>query len=163
MIFNQDLVSMPRKLQAEFPCTTWRKDLKESKMNAGPTMVGEFSLATNDCGKYLNGVGLGARYDGTLLLDGVPTTPVCPTCTCEGVDDWKTWTPEYKDFLLKFLENQMDSYEASVGWFYWTYKTEDHINPHWDYLLAWEQGFAPKNVNLRTNHCTNENNSTMKN
>ncbi|KAI9356605.1 glycoside hydrolase superfamily, partial [Pilaira anomala] len=154
MTFDQNLVSMPRELQAEFPCTTWRKNLKEAKINAGPTMVGEFSLATNDCGKYLNGVGLGSRYDGTLLQDGEPIPPVCPTCTCKGVDDWKTWTPEYKDFLLKFLENQMDSYEASVGWFYWTYKTEDHINPHWDYLLAWEQGFAPKNVNLRTNHCT---------
>lgn len=28
-------------------------------------MVGEWSLASNDCQKYLNGRGVGARYDGT--------------------------------------------------------------------------------------------------
>ncbi len=154
MIFNNYLVSLPRKDQAEFPCTSWRTDLKEASLNGGPTMVGEFSIATNDCGKYLNGVGLGARYDGTLDQEGAPTEAVCPTCTCKGVDDWKTWTTEYKQFLLKFMEMQMDSYEVGVGWFYWTYKTEEHINPHWDYSLAWEQGFAPKNVNLRSNHCS---------
>ncbi|GAA5812961.1 hypothetical protein MFLAVUS_006423 [Mucor flavus] len=160
MIFNNGLVSMPRELQADFPCTAWRTDLKNSNADAGPTMVGEFSIATNDCGKYLNGVGFGARYDGTLKQEGAPTEPVCPECTCKGVDDWSTWTPHYKEFLLKFMEKQMDAYEASVGWFYWTYKTEDHVNPHWDYLLAWEQGFAPKNVNLRANHCAINNNTT---
>lgn len=154
MIFNNYLVSLPREQQAEFPCNAWKRDLTESKNLTGPTMVGEFSIATNDCGKYLNGVGLGARYDGTLLREGAPTEPVCANCTCAGVDDWKSWTPEYKDFLLKFMEKQMDTYETSVGWFYWTYKTEDHVNPHWDYSLAWEQGFAPKNVNLRKNGCS---------
>lgn len=161
MIFNEGLVSMPRAQQAEFPCTAWKNDLKDASLHAGPTMVGEFCIATTDCGKYLNGIGLGSRYDGTLNQnENSPTTPVCPNCTCAGVDDWKSWTPQYKDFLLKFMEKQMDSYEASVGWFYWTYKTEDHINPHWDYLLAWEQGFAPKNVNVRKNHCEVESKSS---
>ncbi|CEP08920.1 hypothetical protein [Parasitella parasitica] len=153
MIFNNGLVSMPRSQQAEFPCSAWKKDIGEASIHVGPTMVGEFSVATNDCAKYLNGVGLGARFDGTLEQEGAPTAPVCPTCSCAGVDDWTAFTPEYKDFLLQFMEKQMDAYEASIGWFYWTYKTEDHVNPHWDYLLAWEQGFAPKNVNLRTNTC----------
>ncbi|EPB82458.1 hypothetical protein HMPREF1544_10797 [Mucor circinelloides 1006PhL] len=153
MIFNNGLVSMPKSQQSEFPCTAWKKDIGEASIHVGPTMVGEFSVATNDCAKYLNGVGLGARFDGTLEQEGAPTAPVCPTCSCVGVDDWTKFTPEYKEFLLQFMEKQMDAYEAGVGWFYWTYKTEDHVNPHWDYLLAWEQGFAPKNVNLRTNSC----------
>lgn len=153
MIFNNGLVSMPRHLQAEFPCTAWKDDISKANKNAGPTMVGEFSVATNDCAKYLNGVGLGSRFDGTLDQPGAPNEPVCDTCSCKGVDDWKQFTPEYKSFLLQFMEKQMDAYEAGVGWFFWTYKTENHVNPHWDYLLAWEQGFAPKNVNLRTNSC----------
>lgn len=145
---------MPRDMQAEFPCTAWKKDITQAVNLTGPIMVGEFSVATNDCAKYLNGVGLGARYDGTLPQDGMPAVPVCPTCTCQGVDDWRTWTDEYKLFLAKFLERQMESYEASVGWFFWTYKTQDHVNPHWDYLLAWELGFAPRDINNRTYHCS---------
>ncbi|KAI9470800.1 MAG: glycoside hydrolase superfamily [Benjaminiella poitrasii] len=150
LIFNNDLVAMPRHLQAEFPCNSWKKDLKEASTHAAPIMVGEFSLATNDCAKYLNGVGLGARYDGTLDDSG---SPVCANCTCEGVDDWTQFTEDYKGFLLQFLEKQMDAYESSIGWFFWTYKTENHVNPHWDYSLAWEQKFAPANVNSRTHFC----------
>ncbi|CAO3676679.1 unnamed protein product [Rhizopus stolonifer] len=153
LIFNNDLVAMPRSLQVDFPCRYWQKDLNQSTLLTGPTMVGEFSVATNDCGKYLNGMGLGARFDGTLDQEGMPNHPVCPACTCKGVDDWTKFTTEYKQFLLEFMEKQMDAYESGIGWFYWTYKTEDHINPHWDYLLAWEQGFAPKDVNVRKNTC----------
>ncbi|KAI8053165.1 glycoside hydrolase superfamily [Gilbertella persicaria] len=150
LIFNNGLVSMPRSQQVEFPCTAWKNDLENASKNISPTLVGEFSVATNDCAKYLNGIGMGARYDGTL---GDPPQPVCPDCTCQGADDWHKFTDEYKLFLLKFMEKQMDAYETSAGWFYWTYKTEDHINPHWDYLLAWEQGFAPKDVNVREYSC----------
>lgn len=152
MIFDNDLVSMPRHVQADFPCKVWKKDLNESSTLTVPTMVGEFSVATNDCGKYLNGVGLGARYDGTL--EDIVTQPVCPNCSCQGIDNWANFSPEYKRFLLEFMEKQMDAYESGIGWFYWTYKTEDHVNPHWDYLLAWEQGYAPKDVNVRQHTCT---------
>lgn len=144
---------MPRELQVDFPCKAWKNDLNQSTILTGLTMVGEFSVATNDCGKYLNGRGLGARFDGTLEQEGVPLKPVCPTCTCKGVDDWRNFSTEYKQFLLEFMEKQMDAYESGIGWFYWTYKTEDHVNPHWDYLLAWEQGFAPKDVNIRQHTC----------
>lgn len=153
MIFDDDLVAMPRQTQVNFPCQAWKRDLNESNSLTGPTMVGEFSVATNDCGKYLNGMGLGARYDGTLEQEGPTPHPVCPTCTCKGVDDWRKFTDEYKQFLLEFMEKQMDAYEYGIGWFYWTYKTQDHINPHWDYLLAWEQGYAPKDVNAREHTC----------
>ncbi|OBZ87449.1 putative glucan 1,3-beta-glucosidase D [Choanephora cucurbitarum] len=150
LIFDSGLVSKPREVQAEFPCNSWRHDLYNSSQNIAPTLVGEFSIATNDCAKYLNGVGLGARYDGTLEAG---SEPVCATCSCEGVDNWHQFTDDYKLFLLKFMEKQMDAYESATGWFYWTYKTEDHVNPHWDYLLAWEQGFAPKDVNKRQHQC----------
>ncbi|KAG0741416.1 hypothetical protein G6F57_010878 [Rhizopus arrhizus] len=153
LIFNNDLVALPRELQVDFPCKAWKNDLNQSTTLTGLTMVGEFSVATNDCGKYLNGRGLGARFDGTLEQEGVPPKPVCPTCTCKNVDDWRNFSPEYKQFLLEFMEKQMDAYESGIGWFYWTYKTEDHVNPHWDYLLAWEQGFAPKDVNIRQHTC----------
>ncbi|KAI7887242.1 glycoside hydrolase [Lichtheimia hyalospora FSU 10163] len=154
LIFDDDLVSMPRDKQAAFPCQAWSRDVGKSMNENGPTMVGEFSMATNDCGKYLNGVRLGARYEGTLTEGNSKIgKPVCDTCTCKGVDDWKTWDDDYKKFLHEFIERQMDAFEAGYGWFFWTYKTEEHINPHWDYLLGWEQGWIPKDVNQRTYSC----------
>ncbi|KAI9310981.1 glycoside hydrolase superfamily [Dichotomocladium elegans] len=154
LMFDDSLVSMPRDKQAAFPCVAWRRDLNDSMLLNGPTLVGEFSIATNDCGKYLNGVRLGTRFEGTLEKGGAPTgQPVCPTCTCEGVDDWRNWDDDYRVFLRRFVERQMDAFETSYGWFFWTYKTEEHINPHWDYSLGWEQGWVPRDANVRTYTC----------
>ncbi|OAD72053.1 glycoside hydrolase family 5 protein [Phycomyces blakesleeanus NRRL 1555(-)] len=152
LIFDQGLVYMPREVQAEFPCGAWRKSLVRSMNETGPTMVGEFSVATNDCGKYLNGIGHGNRYEGTDNL--VKNIPVCKNCTCVGSEDWKSWTDEYKQFLKLFAERQMDAYESGIGWFFWTYKTENHVNPHWDYLLGWKEGWLPLDANKRVHSCS---------
>jgi glucan 1,3-beta-glucosidase len=133
LIFDQGLVSMNRNSQSEFPCKDWKKDLQTSRVDFGQTMVGEFSAATNDCAKYLNGIGIGARYDGTFT-NGMPA--VCSNCTCNGTEDWNTWDDEYKQFLRRFIERQMDAFESNIGWFFWNFKTENHVNPHWDYLLG---------------------------
>ncbi|KAI8333353.1 glycoside hydrolase superfamily [Chlamydoabsidia padenii] len=151
LIFNPDLVNMEREKQAAFPCDTWRSQLLQSTKEVAPTMVGEFSFATNDCGKYVNGVGYGTRYENTM--EGGDSK--CTNCNCTNVNDWGSWTLDYKRFLNTFIQHQMDAYEAGVGWFFWTYKTEQHINPHWDYSLAWEQGWAPKDVNQRDFFCIN--------
>lgn len=154
MIFDDHLVSMSHDQQAKFPCGAWRTTLRNSMRSAAPTMVGEFSMATNDCGKYLNGVGLGTRYEGTLQEGTAVQQPVCSNCSCAHTEDWKNWDDEYKGFLNSFIEHQMDAFEtSSVGWFFWTYKTEDHINPHWDYSLGWEKGWIPQDVNNRTHFC----------
>ena len=156
LIFDDNLVSMPKEKQALFACTSWHQTLKNSMRHAAPTMVGEFSVATNDCGKYLNGVGLGTRFEGTLQEGSSMKKPVCANCTCKGSEDWQHYDDDYKHFLNSFLEHQMDSFEtSSLGWFFWTYKTENHINPHWDYSLGWEQGWAPKDVNSRSFRCKN--------
>ncbi|KAI8082810.1 glycoside hydrolase superfamily [Halteromyces radiatus] len=151
LIFDPNLVYMEREKQAAFPCDTWREQLADASQQVAPVMVGEFSFATNDCGKYLNGVGLGTRYENTM--NGNDDDSRCPQCNCTQVEDWPSWTSGYKHFLNTFVQRQMDAYEAGVGWFFWTYKTEQHINPHWDYSLAWEKGWAPKDVNQREFSC----------
>ncbi|ORX62582.1 glycoside hydrolase [Hesseltinella vesiculosa] len=135
LIFEPNMMTLPHSEQIAIPCNTWRQELTESK-----TLVGEFSFATNDCGKYLNGVRTPARYEGTGR-------------SCHGVDDWLNWTDEYKEFMNVLIQKQMNAYEAGMGWFFWTYKTEDHVNPHWDYLLAWKKGWAPKDVNTLAYTC----------
>ncbi|KAI8065556.1 glycoside hydrolase superfamily [Gongronella butleri] len=145
LIFDETLVSKPRQEQALFPCTGWLPDLSNSMQHAGPIMVGEFSVATNDCGKYLNGIGLGTRYEGTLTINGETAKAVCQNCQCP-TEDWRTFDDEYMEFLGMFAQRQMNAFESTYGWFFWTYKTEEHINPHWDYLLGYEQGWMPQDA-----------------
>ncbi|KAG0020657.1 hypothetical protein BGZ80_003846 [Entomortierella chlamydospora] len=66
IFFDQDLIRLSRADQAKFPCDVWSKDIQRSSIKFGPTVVGEFSSATNDCATYLNGVGAGYRWDGTF-------------------------------------------------------------------------------------------------
>ena len=76
------------------------------------TIVGEWSLATNDCAKWFNGVGEGSRWDSSLPgFDGQSNY----FGSCNGMNDVNNadvFTPEYKAFLRKFAEAQMSAYEV---------------------------------------------------
>ncbi|KAF9976969.1 hypothetical protein BGZ73_007373 [Actinomortierella ambigua] len=65
LIFDHYLIRLPRNKQATFPCEAWAKHMARSNEAFGPTLVGEFSSATNDCAKWLNGIGFGTRWEGT--------------------------------------------------------------------------------------------------
>lgn len=52
------------------PCNYWGAGFNSSMRNFGLTVSGEWCLAINDCGQYLNNVGNGARYDGTYIAPG---------------------------------------------------------------------------------------------
>jgi len=83
--------------------------------NAGPlsdfnknqlwTIVGEWTPAMTDCAKYLNGRGVGARYDGSIR-QGAPRYGTCAGKTGKG----STFSQEYKDFLRKSWEAQVSAY-----------------------------------------------------
>lgn len=80
-------------------------------------VVGEFSGALTDCTKYLNGVGRGARFDGTYL--GNPRIGDCAV-------------PESLADTKQFLYAQFLEFEAGTeGWIFWTWKAEDSLQ--WDY------------------------------
>jgi glucan 1,3-beta-glucosidase len=66
------------------------------------TIVGEWTPAMMDCAKYLNGRGIGARYDGTF--PGSPRVGSCTGLTGSGA----SFSPNYKTFLRQ-------SWEAQVG------------------------------------------------
>jgi glucan 1,3-beta-glucosidase len=94
-------------------------------------MVGEFSVATNDCAQYVNGIDGKPRWQGD--------------CTYE--NDVSTFSPEYKTFLTNFFNAQLDAFEQGIGWFYWNFKTE--TNPVWSYVDGVKHGWIPKDVNDR--------------
>ena len=102
------------------------------------TVVGEWTPAPNDCAKYLNGRGVGARYDGSF-----PGSTYVGSCT--GLTGKaSTFSADYKTFLRKFWEAQVISYEkGGQGWVQWTWKAE--IADEWTYQAGLTNGWIPKN------------------
>ncbi|KAJ2403076.1 hypothetical protein GGI23_000215 [Coemansia sp. RSA 2559] len=107
-------------------------------------VVGEFSAATHDCTKYINGFGKGSRWEGTLPGTDSPTCPF-KTCACTGDygSDYTQFSEHYKRFLKRYIDAQLEIYDRAIaGWFYWNFRTEGA--PEWDYLLGVEQGWIPR-------------------
>jgi glucan 1,3-beta-glucosidase len=142
-LFYDKLVALKHADRISFACKSYKDSIATSITAFGPTMAGEWSQADTDCTKYLNGVNTGARWTGTF---NESTGPECPTldsqCSCDLANaDPSTYTAEYKLFLQTFAEANMSAFEASWGWFYWTWKTESA--PQWSYQAALEGGFMP--------------------
>ncbi|KAL1843299.1 hypothetical protein VTK73DRAFT_2873 [Phialemonium thermophilum] len=156
-IFDVNLIKLAHADRVAFACKTFGNQIDTSMDPAtgfGPTMVGEWSQADTDCTEYLNGVGNGARWDGTY--SGM-TSPACPTadkrCSCPKANaDPSTYTSDYKRFLLTWAEAQMDTFEQSWGWFYWTWKTESA--PLWSYQAGLAGKFLPPRAYQRSWSCS---------
>ncbi|KAG0292662.1 hypothetical protein BGZ98_002504 [Dissophora globulifera] len=143
IMFDENLMSMNQTAQLKFACQQWGASSTTSTKNFGPTMVGEFSVAVNDCATYLNGVGVGYRWDGTF--PGSVAHSANSTCTHE--NDVSTYSAQYKQFLTDFFSAQLDAFEQGAGWFFWNFKTES--NPLWSYFDGVDNGWIPQDVNNR--------------
>ncbi|KAJ2030793.1 hypothetical protein IWW57_001011, partial [Coemansia sp. S610] len=103
------------------------------------TVTGEWSLATTDCARWLNGFGKGARWDGSLPWE--MNGPVYPGATCAGQTSIGAWDSSTRGFYRQFAEAQMDAYEAGSGWFFWNFKTEEADD--WNYIKLAQNGLIP--------------------
>jgi glucan 1,3-beta-glucosidase len=157
-IFDNGLIGLKHAARVEFACKTFTDHMVRSMDTSsgfGPTMVGEWSQADTDCTKYLNGVGTGARWDGTFSdAGGVPRCPAGDeSCSCELANAAPSaFSADYKLFLLTWAVAQMDAYEKGWGWFYWTWKTESA--PLWSYQAGWTNGFMPAKAYQRDWDCS---------
>lgn len=105
-----------------------------------PHIVGEFSGALTDCTKYINGVGNGARYDGTFGGG---------TGSCEGHANFTMWSSQLVQDTKRFLAAQFEVYEEHAdGWIFWNYKTEGAYE--WDYVWLWEHDMLPEWLRRRS-------------
>ena len=106
------------------------------------TIAGEWTGAQTDCAKWLNGLGVGARYDGTY--SGTTAIGSCDgkyTGTVDGLSS------QDKDNIGRFVEAQMDAFEKAAGWIFWTWKTESA--PEWDMQGLLNGGIFPNPVTNR--------------
>ncbi|PLB41956.1 glucan 1,3-beta-glucosidase [Aspergillus candidus] len=105
--------------------------------NDKPALVGEWTGAVTDCTKYLNGKGVGARYDGSKA----GSAGAVGNCArkidggAAGLSDLE------KTNLRKFVEAQIEAYELKSGWIFWTWTTEG--SPEWDMRDLLANGLFP--------------------
>jgi aryl-phospho-beta-D-glucosidase BglC (GH1 family) len=97
----------------------------------------------------VNGFKVSARWDGTFPARN--GHPIHANGTCEGHNDVLSFTLEYRAWLRRYAELQMEAYETGRGWFFWNFKMKE--SPQWDYLLGVEKGWISKNPAERDHHC----------
>ncbi|KZP25282.1 glycoside hydrolase family 5 protein [Athelia psychrophila] len=104
-------------------------------------VVGEWTPAATDCAKYLNGFGIGSRYDGTYA--GSTKVGSCTGLTGSA----STFSSSYKTFLRMFWEAQVDVFETGQGWIQWTWKAE--AADEWTYQAGLAHGWIPQDPTSR--------------
>lgn len=106
------------------------------------TISGEWTGAMTDCALWLNGRGVGARYDGSY--SGTTAIGSCEGLSNSTVADMPAG---YAQNERMFIEAQMDAYEEAAGWIWWTWKTESA--PEWDAQALIAAGAFPNPVTDR--------------
>ncbi|KAI1796836.1 glycoside hydrolase [Ganoderma leucocontextum] len=135
-VFNYDQLEMSQDQHVNSSCQVLDTLSSYAKSNLY-TVSGEWSNAVTDCAKWLNGRGVGARWDGTWQ----PNQPTFGSC-----DGWtgnmSTFSDGYKTFLRKYFESQVAIGEAVQGWIFWTWKAENADD--WSYQKGLEGGWIPQ-------------------
>jgi glucan 1,3-beta-glucosidase len=99
-------------------------------------VVGEWSAAHTDCATYLNGFGIGARYDGTF-----PGSTFHGSCTRK--NNVADWNDDARGDVRGFIEAQLETFEKHAnGWFFWNFKTEGAHD--WDAFALLDAGLFPQ-------------------
>ncbi|KAJ9668356.1 glucan exo-1,3-beta-glucosidase [Coniosporium apollinis] len=105
------------------------------------TFVGEWTAAMTDCAGWLNGHGIGARYDGTY-----PESTYIGSCAT--INDISTWTQEFKDDTRGYIEAQLDAFSiVTQGYVFWNFKTEQ--SAEWDLFRLLDAGVFPQPLSDR--------------
>ncbi|KAL4929487.1 glucan 1,3-beta-glucosidase [Aspergillus undulatus] len=102
-----------------------------------PVIVGEWTGALTDCTKYLNGRGIGVRYEGTLA-----STAAVGPCGSRTQGSVVSLSPDEVVRTRRFIEAQLDAFELRNGWVFWTWKTEGA--PGWDMQDLLVNGVFPQ-------------------
>ncbi|GAA6019696.1 hypothetical protein JCM10207_009231 [Rhodosporidiobolus poonsookiae] len=139
-------------------CIKWAPEYNKTAQSFGIAISGEWALAVNDCGRFLNNVFQGTRLEGTFPNATTPMyPPSAPQGACDFWEDYEGWTDEFKAALRDLARAQMDTFQ---NWFYWTWKTTPSLltpsrpaNPLWSYSLGLTEGWIPRDPSTSTNFC----------
>ncbi|KAG8874497.1 hypothetical protein FRB97_005864 [Tulasnella sp. 331] len=145
----------PISTQLQKPCDSWADSFNTSWSSFGVTTAGEWSLAVNDCGYWVNGVGAGTRWEGTFY-SWSGTTGNEGIHGCDSWNDWQSWNDTLK---ADFQQIALASMDALQNWFFWTWKIGNSTvlgtvgAPFWSYSLGLEQGWMPTDPRAAVGVC----------
>jgi len=108
------------------------------------TIIGEWSNAATDCALWLNGRGIGARWDNTYPQG--PTSMFHGSCT-NFTGSYAGFSQDYLTFLRQYWEVQVDIGESIQGWVFWAWKAENA--DEWSYQKGLEGGWIPSDPTNR--------------
>ncbi|GMK54507.1 hypothetical protein CspeluHIS016_0110930 [Cutaneotrichosporon spelunceum] len=122
---------------------SWGGGINDTSSSWGIMISGEWSLAINDCGMWLNGVDVKGSYETTYG-------------SCVQFEDWRTWDATFKQSLLNHALGNMDALQNN---FFWTWRIGNSTvrgyapSPMWHYQLGLEQGWMPKDPRVAGGYC----------
>jgi len=138
------------------PCQRWATLANATSAGFGLSLNGEFSLAINDCGLFVNNVGYGTRFEGTYPTAANPDGQYKRVGSCEQWLDDRLWTPEIKDAFADLAQTQQDVMRNS---FFWTWKigssiNQDNVpNPMWNYQGGLQKGYIRPDARVSNGRC----------
>ncbi|MCO5614260.1 hypothetical protein L7F22_068540 [Adiantum nelumboides] len=131
----------PRDSLVESACNGFMGNTDQGLSQFGVTMAGEYSLANNDCGLFLNG-----PFQASALMAPGPLV----TCKSKATADHLTiGNSSNASTKQKMKDGALAQMQAFRNHFFWTWKIGDSlrtnapVNPNWSYKLGWEQGWMP--------------------
>ncbi|RYP80676.1 hypothetical protein DL769_002358 [Monosporascus sp. CRB-8-3] len=136
-VFDSGMLQLDAAGHADAACGFGNQMAAANKV----TIAGEWSGAMTDCAKWLNGRGVGARYDGTFNFNGQTSQHIGP---CDGKYSGTVDQLSEADRanIRRFIHAQMVAYEKADGWIFWTWKTEGA--PEWDFRMLTNAGLVPQ-------------------
>jgi glucan 1,3-beta-glucosidase len=105
------------------------------------TIAGEWSGAMTDCAQWLNGRGIGARYDGTWYVNGQGSSKIG---SCDGKYSGTVAGLSQADTanIKAFINAQIQAFEKAEGWIFWCWKNE--AAPEWHFQNLTAAGLVPQ-------------------
>ena len=91
------------------PCQWWAPGFNQSTLDNGLTIGGEWSIAPNDCGLWLNAVGEGSYFDGSHSNSNGRSYGSCTQYT-----DVRTFSDTFKEQLRAFTLANMDTFRECI-------------------------------------------------
>lgn len=151
----QDQDMSPLSVLQNKGCSWWAQGTLNTMNQFGTTNTGEWSLALNDCGQWLNGVNLGTRAEGTYA--GY-TGPVFGPDYCEYWMRPETWNQSTIDAMRNTWLAGEDALKSN---FFWTWNigpTTTYANPSpaWSYKLGLEMGWITHDPRVAEGYCASE-------
>ena len=101
------------------------------------TIAGEWTGAMTDCAQWLNGRGIGARYDGTY-----PGSSYIGSCDGKYQGTVAGLGLADHNNIKSFISAQISAFEKAAGWIFWTWKNE--VAPEWHFQNLTRAGLIPQ-------------------